>query len=244
MKIKLSVYSNYPIEKVLENLAVDGFLTQERSNELLELIADSTFEPAEVNGVISKNIMFHKPTRMGWSMGILETGLEYCKKASLESLVTEEEATTINRHQRLELNSRIEGDRRKKAEVIEFKDMACDPVWDGDNYYYDLGDFEDTVSDRLPHPDDVTLKEYLAAAPSYLWTSREEPWIHQHDVGVFIPEEMPEDCDYDPHGCEELQIAIDKFQETNKEFKVCYPDYSKVVLLDEDFWRKVYNRGY
>jgi hypothetical protein len=70
--------------------------------------------------------------------------------------------------------------------------------------------------------------------PEYIWTCKPNHFVHA-DVSDITGrmddafEDFDPDCDL--HGMEELRVAIEKFNEANKDVVAYEPDYTKAVLI-------------
>ena len=165
-------------------------------------------------------------------------GLFYCEKCRMmaQNRETAEQCCqnykcsvcgrdTGERHWLICEECRRADDARKEREHFEKAEKlhSCDgPVWHGDEFYQDL----ETMLDML---DGDPL-------PKYVWASNENHFVHAcvEDITGCMEGDAYEDWDPETlNGLDELKVALDKFNEANKEVVSYTPDYTKAVMVEK-----------
>jgi hypothetical protein len=113
-----------------------------------------------------------------------------------------------------------EAERFEKAKKITEAEYAGDKVFVGDDYYDSV---EDAVDGYLEGQE-----------PEYVWACKDigVPKATSEGIVEHLLESMWDDADHnDLNGLEELDAAIEKFNEANKSVSVYTPDYSTAILV-------------
>lgn len=240
-KTKLHLYTN--TMKDFSYLKGTGILSDERIAELAEIMDEKNFIPVELkNGqkIVDEKWKFHIPTSRVYVKS--DYSENYVLEQILSEVLTEEEILTLNEQASREYNSQRDDARFEKAEKIHWRDfqLSDNIIVEDDEIYEDLESFiEKFYCDHLPEDED--FEEWK---PSYLWEGEKYPWLNRVGVDQIV-ETFSDDVtwDYgDPNisGEEELQKALDKFWEENKDIWWGRPT-GRVILLDEEFWKEYQN---
>lgn len=126
-----------------------------------------------------------------------------------------------------EKQAKEEFERYTKAVKIRASEYTGPQVYFGDRYY-------DTVEDAVDGCDQL---------PEYIWSAKDVGLkkATMEDLVDRILEEAWEDADIDAlNGTEELQRAIDLFNESNAGISVYMVDYNEALVLDDEIiaeWR-------
>ena len=122
---------------------------------------------------------------------------------------------------------REEEERFDKATKVLAKD------WDGEQCYYEDHYFE-TVDEFMEWAEDNFINE--SHYPDYIWNA-ENQGVRKADIEDIITncvDSLWEDADEsDLNGVDELQAAVDAFNEANKSVKCYMVDFSTAIILDE-----------
>lgn len=109
--------------------------------------------------------------------------------------------------------------RFEKAAKIRASEYAGEMVYCADHYYESVED---------------AIDQYIEGQhPEYVWACRDEGVrkIDLDDATCNVVENMWEDAELsDLNGIEELETALNAFNEANAGIKVWYPDYSTAIL--------------
>ena len=114
-----------------------------------------------------------------------------------------------------------EADRFEKASKVHAADWKGDQIYWKDEYFSFIDDFLECHEDTPP--------------PLYVWaaTDRGAPKANVDDLLDRVVEGLWDDADYgDLNGVEELQQAVEAFNEANKCLVVYTPDFSTAILMD------------
>lgn len=114
---------------------------------------------------------------------------------------------------------KVEVERFAKAEKLT-PDQWTGYVYDGKDYYADISDMRGYFSEN--------------ALPDYVWTCTSKHFVQVSidDITSSLEDEAYEDFDSDDlNGWPELKIALDAFNEANKDQISYTPDYTKAVVL-------------
>lgn len=116
-----------------------------------------------------------------------------------------------------------EAERFEKATKIAESEYDGDHVMDGDSYYESVDDAIDQYEE--------------GQEPEYVWACKTHgiPMVDMGTVTCNILDNMWEDADEsDLNGIEELQAALDAFNEANKSIQLWEPDYSTAILVERE----------
>ena len=122
----------------------------------------------------------------------------------------------------------VEKNRFKKAKKIKFSDWKGDQLSDGDEFFMDLEDFFEGMIEEHGFQYDLWTK--------YIWPTKLEPIIKSKEAFRVYEgdlENVSDEYDWDVKGTKELQESLDEFVEANKGTTAYYPDYSTVLLIDD-----------
>lgn len=100
------------------------------------------------------------------------------------------------------------------------------PVYDGSDYHANLGDMMDQYSTMADDPD----------LPDYVWACDEKHWVKANEDMIFgcLEGDAPEYFSFsDLNGLDELNKAIEAFNEANKDEVSWWPNYKKAVLINK-----------
>jgi hypothetical protein len=119
-----------------------------------------------------------------------------------------------------------EEERFEKATKVLAKD------WTGEKCYYKHNYFE-TIDEFLEWAENNFINE--SQYPKYIWNAKNQG-VDKADLGDLLErvvESMWDDADYnDLSGVDELQAAVDAFNEANESVKSYMVDFSTAILLE------------
>ena len=237
-KQKLKVYSN-----VLDNLSkLKGLnlLPDERIDELIDLTDIKQFVPVELKcgGTIkNEEWKLHAPTNKVYIVSTYSSN--YVRDLILQDLLSNDEIDLLNEHASKLYNKKGEKEKFDKAEKIHWRDFKINDkiILDDDQIFEDLESFVENYYSNND-PEDEDFEEWK---PKYLEEGEKEPWLYRVGVDQIV-ENYSEDVSWDysdPNitGEEELQKALDKFWEDNK--NIWWGKATgRLIILDEEFWNK------
>ncbi len=120
-------------------------------------------------------------------------------------------------------------ERYRDARLITEAEYDGGMIYSGDRYY-------DSVEDLIEH-----CEAYETPIPVYVWACKNVglPLVDISDITDRLIEEGWEDMDEsDLYGVDELNAAIDAFNEANRDVAVYQADYSTAIKLDAQEDRK------
>lgn len=226
-KIKLSCFSN--IIDNLDCLKDSNLFSKERLEEMINWLAPNQFsEPKLENGKTIKNYIIHELTGTFWNNEFYsrESSKSYINREILELLLTENEIIQFNKYADRIWREQREKTNFEKAEKVKYED------YDGLIYIEGLGpeyfDNEDDIYDYLL--EDCETEDTKI---TYGWATVGKPSCHLNlDRIIENATEEAHEGYNGPAGIEELQIAVDKFNELNKNDLTYWASWKKVILLD------------
>jgi hypothetical protein len=211
----------------LEQLKTSGILPSERMLKL-ERDIESRIEPVFLKS--GKEVENARCLLVGDGKGLLyprlehERDWEFMRREAIPLVLSSEELEYVNKHCWDGYLENQEASRFAKAEKVTEWDG---PVFVGDTFYHSLHDAIDVCSD-----DEDGL-------PAYVWTASPHEVISGLDVASVVENRLDdagwEDMSLDDlRGVQELQAALDAFEKANAEVLSYFPDYSKVVVLQDE----------
>lgn len=234
---KLTCFSN-----IIDDFSVlkgAGILSDSRIDEIKSWVAPEAFTEVKLeSGRILKDWRLHPLTSKMYNEANFKDGWgkNYIYRQIIEDLLTAEEIEKINKHANGVWRDKKEAALYEKAEKVAAVDYDGWVFHEGssynDGYFESVDEYHSWVEDDNEgfEPDD---EEYIKRA-DYVWAVNERPVCHLNLDRILerATEEAYEDFEIDRlKGTEELKIAIDKFNELNKDHLVYEQNTKKVVLL-------------
>ena len=118
------------------------------------------------------------------------------------------------------LEKKRELGRVEKAEKLTM-DQYDGPVYDGDEYHSNVGEYIDNQ---------LCLGEPIAG---HVWPCREVQFVKINLRSAMEFQETPEEWDGEVAGLKELEEAVKKFEEANKDQISWFPRYDQVIIIPE-----------
>ncbi|MCK5616289.1 hypothetical protein KAR91_81255 [Candidatus Pacearchaeota archaeon] len=181
-------------------------------------------------------------------------GVGYCKSTKhvykdIEALAndyygihtTDEEKKQLNgikREEFREKERKKEADQFDKAEKKKFSEWDGEMVFYGEDHYYEICDFLESIFELYGANYDLY--------PKYVWATKPVPYITKKNAydDVYQNDIESANCEFDLtiHGEKVLQMSLDAFVDANKENVLYWPDYSLALLIDDEIeeYRKRY----
>lgn len=241
-KPTLHFYSD--IYKNFDKLKGTGVIPDERLDSAIEWVKDENFVPVKLeDGHEIKNWVCHKPSGKVFPHFDSESSKHYIYDRIFEDFFNESEIKALNENANKIWNEINDNFRFQKAEKITWKENGSDCICDDNNYFNDPDDFIEQV---LENCDVYDFESFLAEVPKFVWTTKITSYLTTIDAKGHLQDVICSDVnveDGDPEfiGWDELQNAINKFIKANEDQCYYMVDYSKAIILDEQFWRKIYN---
>lgn len=228
--MKLHFYSD-----ILTNwgtLKGSGILPDARVDEIEAFCAPEQFIPATAF-IADKykdipDYVIHKPTGKMFHKKALEEVSRHIYETLLSDFLTESEIEILNKNASAAWSAHQEQQRFEKAEKIAAADYDGWVFLEGAGYnegYFESVEYlKEWIEEGSDNP------EY----PKYVWACIGRPIVNL-DFDNCLPsiynnayEGFEAD---DLSGLEELEAALEKFNEVNKNLKCYYPDYKRVIVL-------------
>ena len=219
---KITVFTD-----ILRNFNIlkdSGLLTNERFQELTDYVSDDKFTEVRLdNGAVIDSWRRHEPSGEVFCNWETHKNSHYILSLCLEHILTDEEIALVNKCGDDVYRETKNRQMLEKAIKIDYQNydgyFYAEGI--GREYFNDLEDLEEECADY-----DIELPEYAFACESNKIVK-----LSFDDLYDRISDRAYEDFDgYDLTGVEELEAAIEKFNEANKDL-ICYnPDFTKVIL--------------
>ena len=135
-----------------------------------------------------------------------------------------------------EAKERLRFERAVKLTEAEYDGPVFNDAISWNNgYFRDTGELHDMLTDEDLIEDLTDGFPEAFKPPAFAWACHDRPICHLSlsDILEQACQEEPEDWDSaDLEGTEDLQKALDVFNELNKKQEVWTPDYKRVIILD------------
>lgn len=224
----------YFYTKIFKNwhyLQDTGLLSKERIEQAIQFSSNENFGPVKLEGGNTiKNWVIHYPTKRMFHEDEYKKDSYIIYNTIYEDFFTEDEIEKLNKSASRIWSAKIEQQRFELAEKISQKDWLGPVYSEGhgynDGYFESVDDFCDTIADDYWGVD----FEY----PKYLWAC-DEISICSIDLTRVIENTCQDAHDEfdsnDLEGWDELEKAVETFNELNKHLVNWNINYKKAIIL-------------